>query len=300
MPVKRSKSSKKKSPRRGRKGRGKPKVSLPTQKTELSDDLRDYSILIHGEKKIGKTSLLAEEEDAIFLEWDPEQKAKAIYQVHIPDWAHFEEYVKLLEDEAKAGTLKFRTVVVDGVDLMYNSCFATTCKRLCIEHPNDENDWGKSWGAIKKAFSEMVRRLLNIPKCSVRFICHSTWKEISSRGGLKVEKLVPILSGQAEEVLVGLVDIWAAYTYDGDQRVIVIEGDEETGAGHRVDHCFRTPDGTPVQEIPAGGSSQEAYSNLLRAFANKQPTVKGKEESTKKPSKKKAARRRVVKRKKKD
>jgi len=246
-------------------------VELPDTPSELSNDMRDYSMLIHGDKKIGKTSLLAKEPGAYFLEFDPEQRALSILQTQIPDWRTFVAYLNELDARARAGNLAYRTVVVDGVDIMYHACFAHMCKALGIEHPHDENDYGKSWNKIKAEFERAVRQVLNLPGVSARFICHSHWKEIKTRGGGETEKLVPILTKQAEEVLVGLVDIWAAYTYDGKERVLVIKGDEQIGAGHRVDHRFRTPSGDLVYEIPMGGSAEQAYENMLCAWNNEQP-----------------------------
>jgi len=245
-------------------------LSLPDKPHTLSTDLRSYSMLVHGEKKIGKTSLLAQEPDAIFLEFDPLQQALAIYQVQIPTWADCKGYVKLLEAESKKVKPRFKTVVVDGVEIMYRLCFEAMCREMGIEHPHDEKDYGKSWGRIKTEFSGVVHRLLNLKGIAPRFLCHSHWKEVKTRDGAQTEKLTPILSGQAEEILVGQIDIWAAYTYFGKDRVLIVQGDEEIGAGHRVDTAFKTPSGEHVVEIPMGKTSKEAYQNLLLAFNNKQ------------------------------
>jgi len=243
-------------------------VSLPTEKTERSNNLEDYSILVHGEKKIGKTTLFAQEDTAFFLMWDPLNPALELFQESISGWAQFLQYIRALELAAKAGTLKYRTIVVDGADIAYEKCFAWKCDSLGIDHPNDENDFGKSWKAIKLEFADAMMRLMKLPDVAIRIICHSQWREVKQRDGEKVEKLVPLLSGQAEEVLVGVVDVWAAYCYSGSNRVLVIIGDESTGAGHRIDHGFRTHDGRAVQEINMGKSPKEAYANFVAAFNN--------------------------------
>lgn len=263
-------------------------VTLPTKRSKRSNDIRDYSWLIHGEKKIGKTTLLAEEEDAFFLEWDPEQKALSILQRQIPDWAHFKAYIDELEKAAAKGTLSYKTCVVDGSDIMYRACFKWCCIKMAINHPNEENDYGQSWDFIREEFSSEILRLMRIPGLATRFICHSAWKEREARGGEKFEKLSPILKSQAEETLIGLVDIWAAYLYDGKKRVLVVRGDEQTGAGHRADHRMLTPDGRMVEEIPMGRSAKEAYANLLNAWDNNQTfTVLEERDAAKKKKKKK-------------
>lgn len=244
-------------------------ISIPEKPTKLANSILEYSFLIHGEKKIGKTSLWAQEEGAFFLMFDPEQKALAIRQRQIPDWETLLAYVKHMEKGAKVGWLKIRTIVIDGADIMYQLCFNYMCTKMVIDHPHDENDFGKSWNAIKAEFHNVIRRLMSIPGTATRFICHSKWQEIKQRDGTKMDKLNPLLTGQAEEVLVGLIDVWAAYIYDGPARVLVVVGDESTGAGHRVDHCFRTAfDEQPIQEIYMGKSPKEAYVNLKKAFEN--------------------------------
>jgi hypothetical protein len=301
--IKRTKKrTKKKTAKRGEKRggtRAPVEVVLPDKPSELSDDFRDYSMLLHGDKKIGKTSLLAQEPGAYFLEFDPEQRALAILQSQMPDWRTFAGYLNELTVRANDGTLAYRTLVIDGVDIMYEACFHHMCKVLGIEHPHDENDYGKSWGKIRSEYERAVRQALNLPGVAPRFICHSQWKEIKTRGGGETEKLVPILKKQAEEVLVGLVDIWAAYTYDGRERVLVIKGDEQIGAGHRVDHKFRTPSGELVYEVPMGNSAEQAYDNLLSAWNNEQTFADLKSRDVEGEAKKGGARKKVGRKKKK-
>ncbi len=43
------------------------KFILPTQRSQIAESLEDYSMLIYGQKKIGKTTLLAEFLEAFFL-----------------------------------------------------------------------------------------------------------------------------------------------------------------------------------------------------------------------------------------
>lgn len=244
------------------------KVSIPKRPTKICTDFRRYSFMLHGEKKIGKTTLFANEKGAFFLEFDPLQLSLAIKQKHVPDWPHFLAYIDLLETNPD----DVQTVIVDGADIAYQACFNWSCMKMAITHPHDENDYGKSWNFIRAEFESAVLRLLalNEDGIATRFICHSKWAEIKTRGGGKTDKLIPFLTSQAEEVLNGRIDIWAAYTYVEKKRVLIIEGDEEIGAGHRVDGRFLTPDGEAIKEIYMGKSSKQAYDNLLEAFNNEQ------------------------------
>ena len=243
-------------------------VSIPKRPSKVCTDFRLYSVLIHGEKKIGKTTMWAHEEGAFFLEFDRVQLSLAIRQKHVPSWPHFVAYIDLLEESPG----DVRTVIVDGVDIAYQLCFNWSCEKMAITHPHDENDYGKSWNFIRSQFENAMLRLLSLNEHGIatRFISHSKWAEIKTRGGGKQDKLIPFMTSQAEEVLNGRIDIWAAYTYDGSKRVLILEGSEEIGAGHRCDGRFLTPDGEAIQEIHMGKSSKEAYTNLLEAFNNEQ------------------------------
>jgi len=240
-------------------------VSLPKKPSKPPSDFKNISILLHGEKKIGKSSLFAQEPNAFFLEFDPLQPYK-ILQRQVPDWSHFLAYIDLLEADPQG----VETVIVDGVDICYQHCFDWCCTKLVIQHPHDENDYGRSWKFIRNNFERAMLRVLNLEGISARFIAHSKWQETETHSGKKIDKLVPFLTAQAEECLGGRIDLWAAYQYSGKKRILTIKGDETISAGHRIDEQFRTPDGEPIQEIYMGKSPKEAYANLLQAFGNRQ------------------------------
>ena len=237
-------------PRRQTKNKEESAVTLPDEISEISDDLNDYSFLIHGEKKIGKTTLGTVEKGVLDLSFDPYRPGLAILQRHVPDWKTLLQYVALLEQKVTDGEFEYKRVVLDRVDLAATSCLRYICKKRNINDPQDE-EWGTAWRALKQEFNAVILRLLALP-CGVWFISHSDWKEVKSRSGVKSTKLVPDLTGWAEEILNGLVDGWFAYDYEGDERVLLILGNEMIGAGHAIDTHFRTPDGERVREIPMG------------------------------------------------
>lgn len=262
-------------------------VSIPTKASKPPSDFRDISIFVHGEKKIGKTSLFAQEDGAFFLEFDPLQPF-AIRQKHIPDWPHFIAYIDLLEEDPS----DVKTLILDGVDIAYKLCFDWCCQKLVITHPHDEKDFGRSWSFIRDNFEKAMLRILNLEAISARFISHSKWQETETYTGNTVEKLVPFLTSQAEEVLGGRCDAWFAYMYSGKQRLLVVKGSETISAGHRVDGQFLTTDGDPLEEIDMGSGPKEAYQNLLKGFNNELESPKAVMVKTKKIKKLKLKRRR--------
>jgi len=260
-----------------------PEVTLPKEMSEPLTALADYSYLVFGEKKIGKTTMLSHAPDTIFLMFEPGGKGLRLYQRPIKSWREFLAYLDLLEKDKK-----FRTVIVDTVDRAYDLCFEYMCEKLVITHPQDENDFGKAWGEIKKEFASAIDRLLKLDK-GVFFTSHAQEKEVRPRKGEKFERLMPTMASQAYKYLVGIIDVVAYYGFDGKERVLTIRGDDYVGAGCRLEENFVTPGGEFVEQIPMGGSSKEAWENFNNAFKNlqKATTADGQATTASKPTKKK-------------
>jgi len=248
-------------------------VDLPEEASVPSHDLNDYHILIHGEKKIGKTTLATMGDGKVFvMTFDPIRKALPIIQRFMPDWATFAAYLKELEKRAKSGKFPYDRIVIDGADIWYRYCQKWVEKKLVVDHISEEK-WGRGWDMLKETFQQAVIGIMNLP-CGVWFISHSAWKEVETREpGRKIEKLVPLIKAGGEEILNGRVDAWFAYDYSGKDRILIVRGDERTGAGCGIKGHFLTPKGRQVVEVPMGGSEEEAWKNLVHAFENKQTFI---------------------------
>jgi hypothetical protein len=237
-------------------------VSLPTEISEPASSIGEYSMLLYGEKKIGKTTLAAEFDRAFFLMCEPGGKALSIYQRPVNSWLEFKKYVALLVRDNK-----FKTVVIDTVDIAYKMNVDYICKKLVIDHLSEE-DWGKGWAAARDEFDAEIGKLLRTGK-GVIFVSHAAEKEIKTRTGDRYHKIYPTMASQARDVLEGIVDIWAYYCYDNKKRVLVIEGNDHIGAGHRLQGRFKYLNGDPINQVPMGSNPSEAYNNFIKAFNNK-------------------------------
>lgn len=232
-------------------------LKLPTENSIPHSDLGDYSVLLFGEKKIGKTTLTACFPSSVHLMFEPGGKALSIKQVPVPRWEDAKEYLKLLRRDKT-----FKTVVVDTADIAYRAAARWVCERLGVDHPSDES-YGKGWEACRDEFTLWINELLSIGK-GVVFVSHSQDREIARRSGVKYHKILPTMSNQARDVLEPVVDIWVYYGYDGERRVLTITGDEHIGAGHRLTKQFKG-----VKTIDMGYSPEEGYRNFVDAFNNR-------------------------------
>lgn len=237
---------------------------LSTEITEPSDRFEDYIVLLSGEKKIGKTTLAAEVnvDKSYFLATEVGYRGLRIRKSDIPDWRTAKAAAKALK---KAGK-KYGPIIVDTVDKLYVLCENYICDKLMIKNLADE-EWGKGYAACRKEFDAFITKLSQIG-VGLILITHTEEREVKRRGGGSYDRIVPTMSNQARKVIEPLVDIWAYYAYDGERRILYIQGDDHISAGHRLVERFRTPDGKAIRQIDMGRSAKRAYKNLIAAFNN--------------------------------
>lgn len=244
-------------------------LSLPTEKSEASHNIEDYLYLIHGLKKIGKTTFSIQGGNVLLLTFDPVEPAYEIFQRHCPNWETFEGYITLLEQAAANGSYPYSRVVFDRTDIAYRECQKYICKKAKVRHPTEANDFGMTWDELYKTYEGAVKRLMALPG-GCWFLCHSENQETENRKGEKHQLLAPMMKDKASEAITGRVQAWFAYTYDGSDRVLVTLGDERTNAGHKIKGHFLTQDGRRVREIYMGENEEQSWDNFVNAFNNNQ------------------------------
>ncbi len=240
-------------------------LSLPTEKSIPSTNLEDYTNLIYGKKKIGKTTLTSWFENTFHLMFEAGSKALSIYARPVPSWEHFLGYIQLLE----SGKHEFKNIVIDTGAVAYDRDMEYICKREGINHPSDRNDYGATWSMVRTGFEKAHARIMGLG-LGLLIIAHEKVETIESRSGVKYDRIVPALSGQADEYYAGMIDNIFYYHYIGSERFLTIRGDEFVVAGTRCEKNFLTPDGEQIYRIPMDNNSKESYGNLVKAFNNEQ------------------------------
>lgn len=238
--------------------------TLATEKSDPSESLLDYTILMFGGKKLGKTSLAAMFPDAYFAATEPGQKSLAVFKSDIPNWLAFKDFVKVWRKDKR-----FKMAVVDTIDILFKHCDDFVCRKLGVTHVS-EADWGKGWAELRKEFEAEITKLISAPGKGTMFISHDTEKEIQRRDGSKYDRVQPTMQNIARDIIESTVDIWAHMDYQDDRRVLTIRGNENLTAGHRLQDRFRW-DGREVVTIDMGLTKEEAYANFMAAFNNQYP-----------------------------
>jgi len=238
-------------------------IELPTTYSEPASEIGDYTFLIYGSKKIGKTSLAAQFPKALAFMFEPGGKALRLMQLPCPTWSHFKQAI----DKIEVSNI-YKTFVVDTASVAYDRCMEYACQKANIDHPGDEG-YGKGWDRVKKELSAQFSRLM-LQNSGLIMLAHDKIAEIETRSGRKFNKTMPNLTGQAEGFIAATIDVIGYYHIVDNQRWLQIREDDYAMAGCRCEENFMTPDGQPVFKIPMGTSPQEAYQNLITAFNNKQ------------------------------
>lgn len=255
-----------------------PAVSLPTVKNTPPQNIGDSIIVIYGRKGIGKTSLAAEFPKALVAMFERGRRNLNIFQIPQEDepkldWGSFKAYV-----EAFIESEDFDTLVIDTIDKAYEACMDYVCKINGCEHPNDKNDYGKTWQAVKREFDNVLGLIHESGKGLV-LISHEAPKPLAkaTKGMARdegasitgLERMEPTCSKQAFEVIQEICDYVFYYGYREEYRCITVRSSNDlvwTACG--VADRFLDPDGNPLSTFKVGNSPKDAYDNLLAAYSN--------------------------------
>ena len=160
-------------------------VSIPTEKSTPPENLSDYIISVYGNSGCGKTSLLAEFPGYVIAQFESRRKGLSVRKVDCSyisiddygntDYRPFEKFYNFVINAKEDKTVK--GIAIDTFNLLFQSAEDYVCDNQGITHPNDANDYGKTW----KKVQTIVRNILNVYLESgkgLAFIDHSTSVEV--------------------------------------------------------------------------------------------------------------------------
>ncbi len=227
-------------------------MPLPTQKTTPKKALSDYTMLIYGRPKAGKSSVCAQIPDALFLSCEPGTNALSVFESKITSWPEFLEACKAIEQEKHA----FRTIVVDTIDAALRYCVEHVCRQNGIKHESDLG-YGKGYALVLNEFWRVISKLAALPP-GVIFVSHAEEKGLETRTG-RITRIVPTLPDRVRKQIIGMTDFVFLFDVESDpeakepRRVIRTKPSMAVEAGDRTG---RLPETLPM--------SWDALSNALK------------------------------------
>jgi len=249
-------------------------LTLATELSEVSDNISDYTIWLYGKIKIGKTTLASLFPKAHFVLTEQGTKSLRVLSRYANNWKEFKKYLEML----RKADMSYDNVVIDIVEIAYEYCvkYILDVNGL-LEIP--DGDYGRTSYKIRKEFLDGLTISTTDPNKGCICISHAVSSTRKTLEGDEVEDVHPNLSGKPLEMLAGLFDIVAYYTYRNGRRVLQLQGDDYTMAGHRLQGRFLHPStGEAIKFIDMGTSPEEGYDNFIKAFNNEYvpPAVKKK------------------------
>ena len=120
---------------------------LPAEKTPARTDMSDYTVLVHGRPKAGKSEWCSKADRALFIATEAGLNSLSVYQAPVTNW---EEFLACC-GEIAAGDHRFRTIVIDTADNAYRMCSEYVCAKHKIEHESDLG-YGKGFALVNAEF----------------------------------------------------------------------------------------------------------------------------------------------------
>lgn len=216
-------------------------ITLPKNERRTPNGVELKKLWIYGSPFSGKTTLADKFEEPLMINTDgnvkfvtaPVQEITDIVSVEgrltktVLAWDVFKETVEELE---KGST--FKTIVVDLVEDLYESCRLYMYQQMGISHESDDSF--RAWDKVRTEFLSTMRKLTTLPYNIVLISHEDMSKDIMKRSGDKITSIRPNINEKVANKLAGMVDIVVrAVVIDGDYR-LTFKSDEVVFGGGRI------------------------------------------------------------------
>ena len=175
-------------------------MKLPTTKQPPKHTLTEFTMLIHGPSKIGKTEWCSKIPDALFLATENGHSHVEAYVLPVRNW---EEFLAACAEIAKGGH-PFKCVIVDTINNLFDFCNEYVCAKNKVQHESDLA-YGKGHSLVRNEFIRALTKL-SMLGLGLVLIGHSTEREYETRTGKRI-RVVPMLPEKIRQFVVGQVDI---------------------------------------------------------------------------------------------
>lgn len=142
-------------------------IQLPTHINQPTNRFTDFSILLYGPHKAGKTEFFAysgyQNSRPFFLSFEPGIEGYPVYFMSINDLPMFYDIQNKLGQAYYQGQPPpYSSIVVDSLDSLYD-CIKRYVARLANKATIEEISWGKGWKTADEIFAAVLNRLNTLP-----------------------------------------------------------------------------------------------------------------------------------------
>ena len=238
---------------------------------KVSKDLSSYSTLLFGDPKIGKSRLAAEFPKPLFIATEPTQTTiPGAYIQPATTWGEVKQIVRQLKNPQLKE--KFKTVIIDVIDLAASYCEKYICNQNGVEKIGDI-PWGAGYKMAETEFRDTLYTIRN-ESYGLVMISHVTNGTFKREDGTEFNERTPSIPGsKLKAVAENLADIYA---------FAHMVADEDGEGYHRVLSLRASDPSTPIgshfpylpDEIPL---SYSALESALEEAIQKEEEELGKE-----------------------
>lgn len=210
------------------------------------------TIWIYGKPFSGKTTFANAFPDPLMLNTDGNVQFVDAPYISIKDtvvvegrrtvrtlaWQNFKDTVDELEKKEN----EFKTIIVDLLEDLYESCRLYMYDKMGISHESDDSF--RAWDKVRTEFLSTIRKLMNLDYENIILISHEdTSKDITKKSGENITAIKPNLQEKTANKVAGMVHIVArVIVEEDDSRTLSFKQNEVTFGGGRLT--------TPGNEIP--------------------------------------------------
>lgn len=180
---------------------------LALEGNKVSRDLSGYVTLIYGPPKIGKTTFASKMTSPLVVATELGYSAiPGIIAQDVSTWGEIRQvYKELKKPEVKK---RFKSIIIDTVDLAVDFCQKYICQQLGIESMGEGGWTNNSWSRYKKEFEEVFRSIAQLGY-SVVFLSHDKEKTIKPQNGNEYQQIGSSMQTSALTIIENMCDIIA-------------------------------------------------------------------------------------------
>lgn len=216
---------------------------LPKNERRKPESVTKTRLWIYGAPFSGKTTLADKFPEPLMLNTDGNAECVTAPYIRLKDvvevngritnttlaWEVFKDTIAELAKNQN----DFRTIVVDLVEDMYESCRLYMYKQMGITHESDDSF--RAWDKVRTEFLSTMRELMNLDYENIILISHEdTSKDITKRSGDKITSIRPNIAEKIANKLAGMVQLVIRCVVIDGKYLLSFKSDEVVFGGGRI------------------------------------------------------------------